>query len=83
MATLDDVDRIQGALSAQVDKFHLADASRMSHGDWKAYRRWVREYYDYLRQRYADAINECDSIIGKQWHFDNIGRKLPPEHGSG
>jgi hypothetical protein len=83
VVTLEQVDVIKGAINRTVGRFHLCDGATMPNNQWRAYRAWVRARYNLLREHYAAAINDCDNIIGKQWHFDNTTDHLPPEHGSG
>lgn len=81
--TLDQVERIEEAISRTVGRFRRYDGATMPNDQWRAYRAWIRARYNLLREHYAAAINDCDQIIGKQWHYDQFGPALPPEHGSG
>lgn len=84
MTTLDEVDRIQACLMRNAKRFYQNDSATMPHPHWKAYRAWIRARHNYLSGVFAAAINDCDQIIGKQWHYEHKGGQLlPRDHGSG
>lgn len=84
MTELDKVDRISACIKRNATRFYESYGTSMPDPQWKAYRAWIRARHNYLAGVFAAAINDCDQIIGKQWHYDHMGGKqLPPEHGSG
>lgn len=81
--TLDQVEHIEEAIARTVGRFRHYDGATMPNAEWHAYRSWIRARYNLLREHYAAAIDDCDQIIGKKWHYDNFRPRLPPEHWSG
>jgi hypothetical protein len=83
---LDDVDRMQNAITANASRC----MEKMKRAVWMSdpppipisvvqdnIRLWFLEWERVLLRRYADLINDCDQIIGKEWHFNNTGMRCP------
>lgn len=83
--SLADIDRVQDMITDNAHRC-LAAMRRAVWHPWSHQPRvmvqenirvWFLEWERVLLQRYAELINDCPSIIGKQWHFEYTGLRCP------
>lgn len=55
--------------------------ARMPAEDRRMLGMWFTDRYNYLQAEYANAINEADNIIGKQWLFDQRPKMAKSQDG--
>lgn len=69
-------ERVAHSLRVCADRYRRMTFFKMPRAEFEALREWFEAWHIELQRAYADALNEADNVIGKQWAYDDTMKQV-------